>query len=164
MNTSPSFDIAGILERLEFGKLGIDLFATKEIPAKPDKITFIMNTGTYEDPSVNLTYRYPMVQVVARGAAGEFGECTNRMYVVDEMLHGLNDVYINENRYVYIYRITEPVDLDYDDTMRPFIGANYRLNMVRGVPNPDFESGIDFDSEVRKSALYKRKRLKKEWR
>jgi hypothetical protein len=132
MNSSPAFDIAEMLSQQGLGKLGVDLFATKEIPPKPDKIIFVMNTGTYEEPSVNLTYRYPMVQVIARGAAGEFKECTDRIYRADAMLHGLTDVYLNDNRYVFIYRVTEPVDLDYDDSMRPFLGANYRTNMARG--------------------------------
>lgn len=130
--SSPSFDIAQLIHDKGIAELGKDLFATREIPPKPDKLTMVINSGTYDEPSANLIYRYPMVQVVARGAAGEFSECTDRIYEIDIMLHGLTGVIVNGNRYVYIYRNTEPMDLDYDETMRPFIGANYRMNMTYG--------------------------------
>ena len=132
MNTSPAYDIAKIISDHELGVLGVDLFATKEVPPKPDKLIMVMNTGAYEEPSARLTYRYPMVQVVARGAAGNFSECTDRIYKIDAVLHGITSLVVNDNSYVYIYRVMEPIDLDYDEIMRPFIGANYRVNMSRG--------------------------------
>lgn len=130
--TSPSYDIAFLIDKAGIAKLGVDLFATKEIPPKPDKLVMVINSGTYDEPSAHLTYRFPMIQVVVRSAAGEFRDGTERIYAIDNLLHGITDLIVNNNRYVYIYRNTEPMDLDYDETMRPFIGANYRANMTMG--------------------------------
>lgn len=127
----PAYDIACYLDSEGIGILGKDIFANLNPPPKPDSLLMISNSGTYESASPNLNYKYPTIQIVSRGSIGKRGECVDRLLRVDKAIHGLTNTKINSSLYVYIFCNSEPVDLAFDETRRPYLGANYRINVAR---------------------------------
>jgi len=112
-------DIAGILQNFGAGTIGVDIFAGLDQPSSPSDIIFVVNTGTYQPNVANLDYSYPSCQVTIRSDKGSRSACDDRTEEVINILHGLTNYSINENRYVQIFQNSGPISLLEDGTMRP---------------------------------------------
>jgi hypothetical protein len=125
--SNPSFDIASILEGNKIGTIGKDIFATKDVPPKPDLLTFVSTTGATGPDVTHIDYSFPVVQVVVRGATGGFLVCSNRMYAINKLLHGLNGIVVNGTRYTYIFNSFGPIELELDDNRRPSMATTFKM-------------------------------------
>lgn len=128
--SNPAIDVATILENNGIGEIGKDIFVTSDVPSKPDFIVFITTTGVSEPESPQIPYSFPTIQVITRGNIGKYVECSDKMYEINALLHGMTDVIVNSMRYVYIYNAFGPLDMGLDDTRRPMIATNF--NARRG--------------------------------
>lgn len=140
MNTAR--DLAIVLERANVGTIGTDIFATPDIPPKPDEIIYLTITGTETATSVNLDYSYPKVQVVVRGAAGGLLSVWERIGQVHAALHGKVGVVVEARRYVLIDNASGPNDLGFDDTMRVMAGETFKSIVTSYSPYPIFSSRL----------------------
>lgn len=133
-------DLAIVLERFNIGTIGTDIFATPDIPAKPDEIIYLTITGSDEASSVNLDYSYPKVQVIVRGKAGGLLSVWDRVEQVHNVLHGKVNAVVETRRYVLIDNANGPTDLGFDDTMRVMAGETFRTMVTTYSPYPVFSS------------------------
>ena len=126
MRHSPSHDIAIFLSENGFGELGYDLFADTEAPNKPNSIIAVEVYGTYAPASASMSYKQPTVQVLARDALGNGTACSDKIYAIDELLHGLEGLVVGDTRYAFILNTNDPVRLRGDKNKRPVWVVNYR--------------------------------------
>ena len=112
-------DVAGILQNYGVGTIGVDIFAGLDQPSLPPDAIFVVNTGTYQPSSPNLDYSYPSCQITIRSEKGYRQACDDRTKEVYDVLHGLTNYSINENRYVQIFQSSGPISVLEDGTMRP---------------------------------------------
>lgn len=138
MNTAR--DLAIILERANIGTIGTNIFATPDIPPKPDEIIYLTITGSEEASSVNLDYSYPKVQVIVRGSAGGLLSVWDRVGQVHDVLHGKVENVVETRRYVLIDNANGPVGLGFDDTMRVMAGETFKTIVTTFSPYPVFSS------------------------
>jgi len=135
-------DLAIILERGNVGTIGTNIFATPDIPPKPDEIIYLTVTGSDEASSVNLDYSYPKVQVIVRGEAGGLLSVWDRVAQVHNVLHGKVGVVVETRRYVLIDNANGPEDLGFDDTMRVMAGETFKTMMTTYSQHPVFSARI----------------------
>jgi len=123
--SNPSLDIATILEEDGYGMIGKDIYATFDIPPKPDLIALVTTTGATEPDMARIDYSFPIIQVVVRGSLGGYLACSEKMYEIKDHLHGITSRQVNGMRYVYIYVSSPPIDLELDDNRRPKMAATF---------------------------------------
>lgn len=140
MNTAR--DLAIILERAGIGTIGTNIFATPDIPPKPDEILYLTVTGSEDQSSVNLDYSYPKVQVIVRGSAGGLLSVWERVGNAHDVLHGKVNLVVETRRYVLIDNASGPVDLGFDDTMRVMAGETFKTIVTTYSPYPVFSSRL----------------------
>ena len=140
--TNTARDLAIILERAGVGTIGTDIFATPDIPPKPDEIIYLTITGTEDATSVNLDYSYPKVQVIVRGSAGGLLSVWDRVEQVHSVLHGKVNAVVETRRYVLIDNANGPIDLGFDDTMRVMAGETFKSIVTTYSPHHIFSSRL----------------------
>lgn len=135
----PAYDIATMLVQKKMGVLGEDLFATGDVPPKPDFLTFLNVTGSAAPDDARYAFSYAIVQIVVRGNIGGYVQCMEKMYSIHNYVHGITNRTVNDTRYAFIYNVSGPINLEMDETMRPLMAATYRT--FRQIPPYNFMSG-----------------------
>ena len=122
---APAEDIKDILEQSSVG-LSYGVYAFKE-PESPDACITVLD-GPGADPVPNYTYEYPSVQVRVRGNKGDYRGAYAQMRLVVGALHGLAGETWNGTKYVQILQQGDIIPLEYDDSNRPVLVANFAIH------------------------------------
>lgn len=128
-----SYDMAVFLAGCGIGTLGLNLFSSVDIPAKPDKIVFLSDTGSRAPDVTTLGtkgddhgYSELSFQVVVRGAPGGVADCYDKAFRIRALLHRMHRLCVWPKTYCYTRHISGPFDMPLDGSMRPFISMNFR--------------------------------------
>ena len=112
-------DILTILSDAGFGVVGVDLFATQDVPPEPDTVFNVRVSGSYQPYSYTTNTEYPLVKVVARTAKGEYQLCENNIAKVSKFLSSVGGYEVNDSKFISIDHLDGPNDEGLDVTMRP---------------------------------------------
>ena len=112
-------DCARILESFGAGIVGVDIFAGLDQPDKPNDAILLVATGSYQPMMPSLDYSFLTLQVTVRDSDGKKQSCDTRTEIVIDILHGLVNYTVGNNRYVQIFQSSGPISFLEDGTMRP---------------------------------------------
>ena len=122
---SPSEDIALILVDEGIGTIGTDIFVSKEHET-PDECISLFDTGGFP-PESGFRYDYPTIQVRVRGKKGKYQATYNKADDIKAILNGKHNVTKNGTRYVGIWAMGDILSLGYDESDRPLLSVNFRI-------------------------------------
>lgn len=120
-------ELANLLSENGFGVVGENIYASEDVPPKPDSMVIIRNTGTIavDGPNVLLQLESPSIQIVVRAGRGEGQECEGKAFDIKNFLERIASYTIEDSRFVYINHMSGPVDIGVDETMRPRYSTNF---------------------------------------
>lgn len=112
-------DILTLLSDNGFGIIGVDLFATHNVPPKPSTVFNIRLAGSAQPYSYATKTEYPLVKVVARTDRGEYQLCEDNIDRVSKFLSSVGKIDVNDSRFISIDHLDGPNDEGLDTNMRP---------------------------------------------
>jgi hypothetical protein len=124
-------EIANILQDNGFGTIGVDIFATNDVPDKPDKRTIIRRTTTSRPDLPNIDLQYPVIQLIFRDSRGKGIFCENFAEDVAAYMKTIYNYTILDAKYIYINLLNGPNDLGLDEVMRPSFSLNLDCNRTK---------------------------------
>jgi len=123
--STPSAYIASVLESNSFGVIGTDIFATTDLPYKPDAMVIILDPPGFSRDVPNLRYTMCRIQINVRGTEGGAQDAFDRAEKINYFLqywHG----HVWNTRFVYINNVSgSPAYIGLDEGMRPIFSLNF---------------------------------------
>ncbi len=111
---------------------GWGIFIGKE-PMRPDtSITITQFGGLPPDPKFLLDY--PAIQVLVRGAKGDYKNARLKTKDIKDVLLGCDSQDVNDDRWVSVTMESEPVFIGYDENERPGFVLNFNMIVEPQVP------------------------------
>jgi len=129
--SDPATDIAALIEELNLGTLGTDLFVNEE-PGKPDATITVFDSGGV---SPDLTFDgeniyYPTVMVRVRGRTDKQAITYDLAESIRDALHGLYQTTVDGTVYLLVQASGDIVRVGRDENNRPMFTVNFRLMRV----------------------------------
>lgn len=129
---SPAGDIASYLESsaVNVGSIGAASgwsINVSKFPDSPDSVIGIFDTSG-EDPTSNIDYRRPTIQVRVRGGREAYLAGYLKAEAIFNALDGLHGEIIGSYRYIGIWAMGDILFLSYDEKERPMFSMNFRIH------------------------------------
>lgn len=121
---SPTKDITDYLSVQTSLVMGTDLFAN-DLPEASGTIVAVIDTGGGEPEPTDI--QNPSLQILVRANIGEYQTAYAQMTTVLSKLHKLANTAINGTTYIQCYKSTEILSLGKDETGRPVLSCNLRI-------------------------------------
>ena len=116
-------DIAQILQNNGIGVLGTDIFLG-QLPVSPDNCMALFEYAG-EPPDLHSNVEYPGLQVLVRSGNYESGR--SKIEQIRSVLHGLNEITVDNHRYLLIRANQSPEFLERDENNRAVFVCNFRV-------------------------------------
>jgi hypothetical protein len=142
MMNAPSTDVKSLLSANQtLGFTFANNLFVSEMPSAPDACVAIFDTGGFDDvggldTGSGFVYERPTVQVRVRGAKGAFVNADALARKIKDALHGQHGVDVGGTRYISILAQGNVAFIGYDESRRPLIVANFRMDRTVAPPTP----------------------------
>ncbi len=104
------------------------------MPATPDKVIMISDTGGWDDPNPRYLLDFPTCQVMVRGEANGYLDTFREAKAVKDNLLGVPSQDINNDRLVSITMRSDAGFIGRDEKQRPLFSINFALIIEPQVP------------------------------
>ncbi|MBU2685754.1 MAG: minor capsid protein, partial [Gammaproteobacteria bacterium] len=106
---------------------GWSIHVGTEMPPSPDTCILIKDGPGANVPNPNFTYEYPTVQILVRGAKGDYLLGYAKATAIKNNLNGRKHVVVNDAEYIQIVCSSDIFPLGRDTNQRPLFSLNFEL-------------------------------------
>lgn len=128
--TSPAFDVATLLQDLNVGVLGRDIFVAT-MPQSTDRINTDRCVAVYDTGGIRSLPIYQRDEMLVtfniRGNPNDYNDAYNLANSVKEAVNGCKPVTINDKDYILFVLVGDINSLGLDDRDRPRLSLTLRI-------------------------------------